>query len=118
MKPSHGLAASSAAVLATLWGLISGLIPDVAGIALLAISKLATGISLTAAAGHAHLMHEAHDPRDRLIFGAVTLLAFTVLAIAFAATWATWAPVLLVVLALGVAASIFLVVRKPKGVAP
>ncbi|MCA1810815.1 MAG: hypothetical protein LC623_02255 [Halobacteriales archaeon] len=112
MKASHALAAGSTAVLATLWGIISGIIPEVAGLALLAISKLATVISGVTAAGHAHLMKEAQDPRDRLIFGTVTLLAFTVLAIAIAATWQTLGPVLLVVVLLAVGLAIFKITRK------
>lgn len=118
MKPRHALATTTTAVLVALWGLISGVIPDAAGLALLGIQHLAAGISSLAALGHAHLMREAQDGRDRLIFGAVTLLAFTILAIAFAATWNTWGPVLLVALLLMVVLAILRVMHKPKGATP
>lgn len=90
MKPSHVHGATVLAVLGGLVAMMAGIIPEVAGLALLGVSKVTAAISAAAATGHAHLTRSAHDPRDRLIYAALTLAALAVLVWSTVTAWSSF----------------------------
>lgn len=113
MNAKHAYAATASALSAGVLAVLAGVIPEVAGLALLAVAKLAATVSGLAAAGHAHLAHQARDPKDRLIWGTLALLALAVFIAALVRSWSAFDAALrvLLILALPVLAGVILLGR-------
>jgi len=92
MKPTLIHAALILSILTALGAMLAGLIPEVAGVALLGVGKVAAAISSLSLAGHAHLARAAQNPRERVLFGFLSLAALVLLVWSIAQAWQsfTW----------------------------